>query len=317
MTDRPVPHSAAWPVLPVATWGPTIATLHRWMQIVGKVRLERTPWINHSWHVPLYLTTRGLGTSPIPAGDRSFEMNFDFQSHRLEIRVSDGVDASISLRPRSVKEFHAEVMDRLGAMGLGTEINVIPSEIPDGVPFDEDEENASYDADAATALWQALLAAHTVFQNFRSRFIGKVSPVHFFWGSFDLAVTRFSGRQAPPHPAGIPALPDWVAREAYSHEVSSLGFWPGNDENPEPIFYSYAYPSPEGFPKAKVGPDAAFWLEDLGEFVLPWEAVRTAPDPATALLEFAQTTYEAAADLGRWDRGALEWPGGATGPLRG
>lgn len=317
MTEHPVPKPAPWSELPAATWGPTIATLHRWTQIVGKVRMERTPWINHSWHVPLYVTTRGLGTSPIPAGDRSFEMNFDFQSHRLEIRASDGVDASISLQPRSVKDFHAEVMGRLEMMDLGTPINTIPSEIPDGIPFDEDEDNASYDAAAATALWRALLDSHTVFQAFRSRFVGKVSPVHFFWGSFDLAVTRFSGREAPPHPAGIPALPDWVAREAYSHEVSSLGFWPGNAENPDPFFYSYAYPNPAGFEASEVGPDTAFWLKDLGEFVLPWEAVRTAPDPSAALMEFAQTTYEAAADLGEWDRASLEWPDGATGPARG
>ncbi len=312
-----VPHHTAWPALPYDGWNDTLATLHRWTQIVGKVRLERTPWINHSWHVPLYLTTRGLGTSPIGAGDRSFELNFDFQSHRLEIRASDGVDASIPLQPRSVKDFYTELMGRLDSMGIGTPINTLPSEIPDGVPFDEDEENASYDPAAVSGLWRALLGAHHTFTTFRSRFVGKVSPVHFFWGSFDLAVTRFSGREAPPHPAGIPALPDWVAREAYSHEVSSLGFWPGNAESPTPIFYSYAYPSPEGFRDAAVGPDAAFWLDDLSEFVLPYDAVRNAPDPDALLLEFAQTTYEAAADLAGWDRTAIEWPEGADGPNRG
>jgi len=317
--ERPVPHPdvpnrAPWPALPHASWAPTLTTLHRWTQIVGKIRLERTPWINHSWHVPLYLTTRGLGTSPIPAGDRSFELNFDFQAHRLEIRVSDGVDASIPLLPRSVKDFHGELMGRLDALDLATPIHTVPSEIPDGVPFDEDEENASYDPAAVLALWRALLDAHTVFTTFRARFVGKVSPVHFFWGSFDLAVTRFSGREAPPHPAGIPALPDWVAREAYSHEVSSLGFWPGSADQPEPIFYSYAYPNPEGFSDASVRPDAAFWHDDLSEFALPYEAVRTAIDPEATLLEFAQSTYEAAADLAAWDRESLEWPGGAQGP---
>ncbi len=314
MSATPSTASTPWPELPSTEWTDTLATLHRWSQIIGKVRLERTPWINHSWHLPLYLTTRGLGTSPIPAGARSFEMDFDFQAHRLEIRVSDGTDASVELRPRSVADFYREVMEQLDALGLHTEIDTVPSEIPDGVPFEQDEGHASYDADAVQALWRALLSSHTVFQQFRARFIGKVSPVHFFWGSFDLAVTRFSGREAPPHPAGIPALPDWVAREAYSHEVSSLGFWPGNAENPTPVFYSYAYPGPEGFKEAAVGPEAAFWFEDLGEFLLPYEAVRTAPDPAKALMTFAQESYEAAADLGGWDRGALEWPNGTTGP---
>jgi len=317
MTASTVSPLAPWPALPSSSWGPTIATLHRWTQIVGKIRMERTPWINHSWHVPLYLTTRGLGTSPIPAGARSFELDFDFQSHRLEIRVSDGVDASISLGPRTTKDFYAELMSRLESLDLATPIHTVPSEIPGGTPFDEDEENASYDADAVSLLWRALLDAHHVFTTFRARFVGKVSPIHFFWGSFDLAVTRFSGREAPPHPAGIPALPDWVAREAYSHEVSSLGFWPGNADRPDPIFYSYAYPGPKAFANAKVGPDAAFWLNALGEFALPYEAVRTAPDPEAALLEFAQTSYAAAADLAGWDRGALEWPDGAQGPKRG
>jgi hypothetical protein len=317
VTPSSVPHHAAWPALPHAGWSDTIATLHRWTQIVGKIRLERTPWINHSWHVPLYLTTRGLGTSPMRAGDRSFELNFDFQSHCLEIRVSDGVDASIPLMPRSVADFHEEVTRRLESMDLGTPIHTTPSEIPDGTPFEDDHEHASYDVQAVFALWRALLDAHHVFTEFRARFVGKVSPVHFFWGSFDLAVTRFSGREAPPHPAGIPALPDWVAREAYSHEVSSLGFWPGNAENPTPVFYSYAYPNPEGFADARVGPDASFWFDDLGEFLLPYDAVRGADDPAATLLEFAQDTYEAAAELGDWDRDALEWPGGAQGPERG
>lgn len=317
MSDSTVPHHTSWPALPHETWTETVATLHLWTQIVGKIRLERTPWINHSWHVPLYLTTRGLGTSPMRAGDRSFELNFDFQSHCLEIRVSDGVDASIPLIPRSVADFYQEVTARLDAMDLATPIHTTPSEIADGIPFDQDHEHAAYDVEAVFALWRALLDAHHVFTTFRARYVGKVSPVHFFWGSFDLAVTRFSGRGAPPHPAGIPALPDWVAREAYSHEVSSLGFWPGNAQNPTPVFYAYAYPSPEGFAQAKVRPEASFWFDDLGEFLLPYEAVRTADDPAATLLDFAQDSYEAAADLADWDREALEWPGGAQGPVHG
>lgn len=314
MPDTRVSHHAPWPELPRDGWTDTLATLHLWTQIVGKIRLERTPWINHSWHVPLYVTTRGLGTSPIPAGDRAFELNFDFLSHCLDIRVSDGVGARIPLMPRSVADFHAEVTAQLQFLGLETPIDTTPSEILDGIPFEADHEHDSYDVAAVFALWRALLDAHNVFTTFRGRFIGKCSPVHFFWGSFDLAVTRFSGRDAPPHPGGIPALPDWVAREAYSHEVSSLGFWPGNADNPTPIFYAYAYPGPEGFSRVKVRPEEAFWLDDLSEFALPYDAVRAADDPAAALLAFAQDTYEAAADLADWDREALEWPDAAQGP---
>jgi len=314
VSDVTVPHHTAWPQLPSDQWAETLATLHLWTQVVGKIRLARTPWINHSWHVPLYVTTRGLSTSPMQAGDRSFELNFDFLSHCLDIRVSDGVDACIPLVPRSVADFHDELSVRLESMDLGTPIDTTPSEIPDGIPFEEDHEHASYEVAAVFALWRALLDARNAFTTFRARFIGKSSPVHFFWGSFDLAVTRFSGREAPPHPAGIPALPDWVAREAYSHEVSSLGFWPGNADNPTPVFYSYAYPSPDGFSEARVRPDEAFWFDDLGEFLLPYDAVRTAGDPAEAVLTFAQDTYDAAADLADWDRDALEWPGRAQGP---
>lgn len=303
-----------WPALPWEEWKDTCATLHLWTQIVGKVRMERTPWINHSWHVPLYVTARGLGTSAVPAEGRVFEMELDFLRHVLDIRTSDGASAEVALEPRTVADFHAEVMERLAGLGLATPIHAIPNEIPDAIPFHQDTEHASYDAPAVEAFWQALVQSHRVFQRFRARFTGKCSPVHFFWGSFDLAVSRFSGRTAPEHPAGIPNMPDWVAREAYSHEVSSLGFWPGGESFPEPVYYSYAYPSPDGFADASVRPDEAFWTSELGEFVLPYEAVRSADDPEGTLLAFAQDSYEAAAGLAGWDREALEWPGGRQGP---
>jgi hypothetical protein len=304
----------AWPALPWAEWKDTATTLHLWTQVVGKVRMERTPWINHSWHVPLYVTARGLGSSAVPAGARTFEMEFDFLRHVLEVRASDGRAGEVALEPRTVADFHGAVMTTLDELDLATPIHTTPNEIPDAIPFQEDTEHASYDGEAARAFWQALIRSHRVFQRFRAAFLGKCSPVHFFWGSFDLAVTRFSGRTAPEHPAGIPNLPDWVAREAYSHEVSSLGFWPGGESHPEPIYYSYAYPTPEGFGEARVAPAAAAWSGELGEFVLPYEAVRTADDPEAALLAFARTTYEAAAELGGWDREALEWPEGREGP---
>ncbi len=313
MSDaRPSP----WPALEYESWSDTLATLHLWTQIVGKVRLERTPWRNHSWHVPLYVNTRGLTTSPIPADGRSFQMDFDFHHHRLMILCSDGDEAEIDLAPRSVADFYREVMSELKALGLETRIHTVPSEIVDGIRFEEDETHASYDAESVHRFGHALASMDAVLKRFQARFTGKVSPVHFFWGSFDLAVTRFSGRPAPEHPAGIPAMPDWVAREAYSHEVSSVGFWPGGDVFPTPFFYSYAYPSPEGFSAASIGPEGAVWSDEMGEWILPYEAIRSAPDPDAALLTFAQDSYAAAADLAEWDRGSLEWPGGAEGPAR-
>lgn len=309
-----MPDRLPWPALAYADWSDTLATLHRWTQIVGKVRLTRTPWISHSWHVPLYVTARGLGTSAIPAGERLFEIDFDFHRHSLEIVVSDGNSASMALQPRTVADFYAEFMEHLNTLGLSTEIHRIPSEIADAVPFDEDTGNKAYDADAARDFWQVLVSSQRLFQTFRARFTGKSSPVHFFWGSFDLAVTRFSGRTAPPHPGGLPNFPDWVCREAYSHEVSSLGFWPGSDAFPEAIFYSYAYPKPDGFESRVVRPEAGYFLEALGEFALPYEAVRVSADPEGDLLAFAQDTYEAAAELAAWDRPALEWADGAQGP---
>lgn len=301
-----------WPALALADWEETAATLHRWTQIVGKVRLALTPWINHSWQVTLYVTARGLTTSPISHDARSFEIDFDFVAHQLLIRCSDGSERVLPLQAMSVAEFYRRVMDSLGEMSLSTKISAAPNELDDATPFAQDQTHGSYDPDHAHRFWQVLLQTDRVFKQFRSRFIGKCSPVHFFWGSFDLAVTRFSGRTAPPHPGGVPHLPNAVAREAYSHEVSSCGFWPGNMAMPQAVFYSYAYPAPEGFAEAKVQPASASWNATLREFVLPYDEVRRASDPDAMLLSFLQSTYKAAASLAKWDRSALEhqgsWP---------
>jgi len=295
----------AWPPIPYVAWKDTLATLHLWTQIVGKIRLVQSPWVNHSWHVPFYVTARGLTTSPIPYGDRSFEIEFDFLDHELHIRSAWSVK-SIELAPRTVADFYRELFATLRALDLDISIRTIPNEIPNPIPFERDREHASYDAEQVTRFFHALAHADRVLKNFRSRFIGKVSPVHFFWGSFDLAVTRFSGHRAPPHPGGIPNLPDWVAREAYSHEVSSCGFWPGAEQFPEPTFYAYAYPEPVGYADAAVRPGAARYDHGLNEFILPYDAVRLAASPDRTLLAFLQSSYEAAADLGKWDRDALE-----------
>jgi uncharacterized protein DUF5996 len=298
--------NSSWPSLAFAEWKDTASTLHMWTQIVGKIRLTRTPWINHSWHVTLYLTTRGLTTSPIPHPAGIFEIRFDFIDHKLRILKSDGALQVIELRPKSVATFYREVMAALSELNIDTRINTTPNEVELGIPFDQDDEHRSYDPEYANRFWRVLLQSASVFQEFRSRFCGKCSPVHFFWGSFDLAVTRFSGRPAPPHPGGVPHLPDAVTREAYSQEVSSLGFWPGNAAMPTPVFYSYAYPEPPGFAEAKIQPDAAFYEPKLREFVLPYHAVRTAENSDRALLEFAQSAYDAASKLAKWDRASLE-----------
>ncbi len=277
-----------------------------WTQIVGKIRLTLSPWTNHSWHVTLYVTARGLTTSPIPHGNNIFEIRFDFIDHQLRIMKSDGAVRVLKLHPQSVAQFHAEVMKTLTDLDLPVIINTTPNEIENPIPFDKDEEHRSYDQEYANRFWRVLVQSDRVFKEFRSRFCGKCSPVHFFWGSFDLAVTRFSGRPAPPHPGGVPHLPDAITREAYSQEVSSLGFWPGNAAAPTPIFYSYAYPEPSGFAEAKIQPAAAFYEPRLREFVLPYDAVRTAEKPDEVLLDFAQSTYDAASTLGRWDREALQ-----------
>src|SRR5713101_6898090 len=295
-----------WPALPFAEWKDTAITLHMWTQIVGKIRLTLTPWTNHSWHVTLYVTARGLTTSPIPHGSSTFEIRFDFIDHQLRILKNDGAGRTIELKPRSVAEFYKAVMNALSDLALPVTINKMPNEIADPIPFDQDEEHHSYDREYANRFWRVLVQSDRVLKEFRSRFCGKCSPVHFFWGSFDLAVTRFSGRPAPPHPGGVPHLPDEITREAYSQEVSSLGFWPGNASAPMPIFYSYAYPEPPGFADAKIQPEAGSYDKKLREFILPYDAVRAAESPDEVLLNFAQSTYDAASKLAGWDRAALE-----------
>jgi len=303
----------AWPDLAYSAWKDTRDTLHLWTQVVGKIRLALTPWLNHSWHVPLYVTARGLTTSPIPYEHRSFEIAFDFNEHSLDITTSEGYRHRIALRPRTVAEFHDAVMAALREAGIRVEINEFPSEIPGAIPFSRDRTHAAYDAEYAERFWRALVQADRVFKQFRTGFVGKSSPVHFFWGSFDLAVTRFSGRPAPPHPGGVPGLPDEVVREAYSHEVSSAGFWPGGAGIDYAAFYSYAYPEPDGFRSSSVEPRSAFFNGTLGEFLLPYDAVRTASDPDAVLLAFLNSTYAAAARTGNWDRAALECSPGIPG----
>ena len=306
-----------WPDLPYAAWKDTRDTLHLWMQIVGKIRLALTPWLNHSWHVALYVSARGLTTGPIPYRESTFQIEFDFLDHVLSVSTSDGDGRRLPLRPMAVADFYVQVFAALGELGIDVAITTMPCEIVDCVPFDRDRAHAAYDPDYANRFWRVLLAAQDVFARFRTGFLGKASPVHFFWGSFDLAVTRFSGRRAPRHPGGVPHLPDAVAQEAYSHEVSSAGFWPGGGGPVDyAAFYSYAYPAPEGFAAAKVKPAAAFFSQELGEFLLPYDAVRTARDPDAALMEFLVSTYEAAATLGAWDRKALECAIGEPGKVR-
>ncbi len=296
----------AWPSLALEAWSDTCATLHMWTQIVGKIRLAQSPWVNHSWHVTLYVTARGLTTSPIPYDTRIFQIDFDFISHELTIESSDGGVGTVPLQPQSVAAFYKHLTEEMGRLDLHVQIQKKPNEIADPIRFDQDESHAAYDPEYANRFWRILIQADRVFKQFRARFIGKCSPVHFFWGAPDLAVTRFSGRKAPEHPGGVPNLPDRVAREAYSHEVSSCGFWPGGGPIPYPAFYSYAYPEPDGFAKAPVKPNGAFYSTDLHEFILAYDAVRQSESPDQTLLDFLQTTYEAAANLAGWDRDSLE-----------
>jgi hypothetical protein len=297
-----------WPPLPYAEWADTCQTLHRWTQIVGKTRLALEPMLNHWWHVTLYVSARGLTTSAMPCnGARLAEVELDFLAHQLVIQVSDGGRRTLPLVARSVADFYADYQAALAELDVDVPIWPVPVEIPsDTLPFADDRVHAAYDPEAAQRFWRVLIQADRVFKVFRAPFLGKASPVHFFWGSFDLAVTRFSGRPAPPHPGGAPHVAARVNVEAYSHEVSSAGFWPGSPEAPQPVFYAYAYPTPTGFAEARVRPPGAFFEQQMGEFLLPYDAVRTAPDPEAALLDFLQATYEAAADLGHWDRAALE-----------
>ena len=302
--------SDAWPDLPLAAWSDTCATLHMFMQIVGKVRLTQTPWTNHSWHVTLYVTARGLTTSPIPYGTRTFQIDFDFIDHQLRLATSDGGTGQFPLVPQSVSAFYARLMHEMAKLGLHVRIHLKPNEIADAIPFDRDDTHRAYDREYVNRFWRILVQSERIFTAFRARFVGKCSPVHFFWGAPDLAVTRFSGRSAPAHPGGVPNLPDWVARDAYSHEVSSCGWWPGGGPVPHAAFYAYAYPEPAGFSQAPIKPHAAFYSADLSEFILPYEAVRLSPSPDDTLLDFLQTTYEAAADLAKWNRSFLEWHNG-------
>jgi hypothetical protein len=295
-----------WPELPLERWQDTYATLHLWTQIVGKVRLAQAPMQNHWWQVTLYLTPRGLTTSAMPHGGRTFQIDFDFLAHELQIRSSDGASRAIPLQPCSVAAFYRTFMAALRALDLEVRIWTMPQEVEEAIPFDQDEKHSSYDPEQAQRCWRVLLQADRVLQRFRSDFIGKCSPVHFFWGAFDLAVTRFSGRSAPPHPGGVPNMADWVTREAYSHEVSSAGFWPGGGAMPEAAFYAYAYPEPDGFRDYTVKPEAAYYSEDLREFILPYDAVRRAADPDRLLLDFLHSSYVAAAEVGAWDRANLE-----------
>ncbi len=304
--------STPWPALASPDLQPTAEAMHLWSQVVGKTRLMLTPWINHSWHVTLYVSARGLTTGLIHAPGVSVEMTFDLIADALVICDSRGGERRVPLRPQSVADFYAAAMQALGEIGVSVDLRCMPCEIPGAIEFTDDHAPRAYEGEAARTWWRALVQVHRVFQLFRSRFVGKCSPIHLFWGSFDLAVTRFSGRGAPLHAGSAPHLPGAVMREAYSQEVSSAGFWPGGDGVP-PSFYSYAYPAPDGFGEARVAPAAAFFDKGLGEFLLPYEAVRTAPDPDAALLDFLQTSYEAAADLAKWDRTRLEVPTGPYG----
>jgi hypothetical protein len=298
--------AAPWPSLPLEEWSDTSATFHMWTQIVGKIRLTLSPWWNHSWNSTLYVTARGLTTSSIPFGIRTFQIDFDLLDHQLVIQKDDGAIFRMQLESQSVADFYVDLLDGLRRMDLEVRIYASPNEIADPIPFALDRTHRSYDREYVTRFWRALLQSDRIFKIFRGKFIGKCSPVHLFFGALDLAVTRFSGRRAPEHPGGIPHLPDRVTREAYSHEVSSCGFWAGSGSVAYPAYYSYAYPEPPGFAKARVRPEQAFYSADLREFILPYDVVRQAANPDDTLLEFLQSTYEAAADLGKWNRGELE-----------
>ena len=297
---------AAWPALPLEEWRATYETLHLWAQMVGKTRLALAPMQNHWWQVALYVSSRGLGGSPLPYGGQTIDIDFDFLDHRLVVRRSDGATRALALASRSVADFYSEYRALLRDLGMDVRIRPVPAEIPDAIPFGDDRRHASYDPDAAQRCWRALVQADRVLRAFRGRFLGKCSPVHLWWGAFDLSCTRFSGRPAPPHPGGIPNLPDRVTREAYSHECISAGWWPGGGALSEPAFYAYSYPEPARFAQSPVRPAEAYYHPELREFILPYGAVRQAPDPDETLTEFLQSTYAAAADLARWDRGALE-----------
>ena len=302
----------AWPDLSLDALSPTVEALHLFSQVAGKVRMGLTPWVNHSWHVPLYLSARGLATGWIPAGGRALDLEFDLFRQALVMRFDDGREAQVSLGEQSVASFYAEAMAALKSFGIMVRIDETPCEIPGATPFAQDRAPRAFDGDAARIYWRALLQVQRVFQRFRTRFVGKCSPVHLFWGSFDLAVTRFSGRPAPPHPGGAEHMPDAVARDGYFQEVASAGFWPGAGTDLGPAFYAYAYPVPHGYAEGSVAPPGASFDAKLGEFLLPYATVRAAKDPDATLMDFLQSTYGLAADLAGWDRPGLER---AEGPI--
>jgi uncharacterized protein DUF5996 len=304
-----------WPELPWTDWGPTVSTIHMWSQVVGKVRMALAPPLNHWWHIPLYVSSRGMTTSPIPCGRRQFQVDFDFVDHQLQVSETAGGSFTMALEPKSVARFYREFMNSLDGLGIEVRIWTKPVEVVESIPFELDEKHASYDPEHAQLLWRGLLDADRVMKEFRTGFVGKVSPVHVWWGGFDLAVTRFSGRPAPRHPGGAPNCAAWVMEEAYSREVSSAGWWP-RSEAPGPSFYSYTYPQPDGYPNAPVRPAGAFFDSRMGEFMLPYDEVRRAADPDAAVLDFLQSTYEAGANLGRWDRATLEPAVRPERPLR-
>ncbi|MDB5134075.1 MAG: hypothetical protein JWP37_678 [Mucilaginibacter sp.] len=295
-----------WPELAFDNWKDTLATVHLWTQIVGKIRLRQMPWLNHSWHVTLYVSASGLTTGSIPHEGGLFQIDFDFIHHVLHIITSNGGVARVELYPRSVANFYRELFEKLDSVQIDAYIYASPNEVEPAIPFERDETHQSYNAESMRNFWQALVNIHNVFTKFRASFTGKVSPVHFFWGGFDLAVTRFSGRTAPLHPGGAPNIPVSVMQEAYSHEVSSCGFWPGNEQFPHPAFYSYCYPAPANFGEQPVKPNEAFFSAELGEFLLLYEVVQRSDNPEDVLMQFLQTTYEAAANTGQWNRDALE-----------
>lgn len=305
--ERHLDRATDWPDLPLTAWADTCDTLHLWTQVVGKIRLAHAPMVNHWWQVPLYVSSRGLTTSPIPYGSESFQVDFDFIDHELEIRTSRGEVETLALAPRTVADFYREIMGRLRALGLQTRIWTMPVEIEGAIPFEQDIEHGSYDPHYVHRFWRILLQIDRLFTRFRSQFLGKVSPVHFFWGSFDLAVTRFSGRTAPLLQSDSPNLGRWVMQEAYSHEVSSCGFWPGNGGFGRAALFSYAYPEPQGFPEAPMNAET-YYDRDLGQFILLYDAIRQASSPDDLVMDYLRLTYEAAANLGRWDRRALERP---------
>jgi Family of unknown function (DUF5996) len=298
--------TAIWPDIPYDAWRETCAGLHLYTQIIGKYRLARTPWVNHSWHATLYVNARGLTSSVVPDGPGGIELELDLIDHVVIGTATDGRVARFAMGPMSVADFHEQFLDLIRALGGTPQLHGRPNEVADPVPFPQDQLRRPYDAEAVTRFFRALVQVDRVLKHFRTGYLGKVSPVHMFWGSFDMAVTRFSGRRAPPHPGGIPSLPDEVTREAYSHEVSSAGFWPGGGAINDPAFYSYAYPAPTGFAQTRVVPVEGYYSSELAEFVLPYDAVRLARDPEATLMAFLQSTYNAAADLGAWDRPALE-----------